>query len=297
MNKNILIISNTKEICIDFDGTLAIDNYPNTISKDLIEENVGILKDLKEKGYKITIFTARNKTDRNKVKKILNENDIPYDKITNVKPSTGSVFLDDRAINVPYNGKWGKGIIKKIDNVIKKHEKVKSFAKKIFEITAQISSFDEATVKNKRGSVYNKTQKSSRGKIDANMMSTEVYDNSESNNTQEEQYFHWNLDNVLEYIKPKKTNKKKRKKIKKLESKSTKEKIKELLKDDVFIDEITEIKKSGKGDGTKKEKVPFKRQYIGETNKILKDKPKRDKSNSLNYEISDDLVKNFISHW
>jgi len=141
IKSKIIINAGKKEICIDFDGTLAVDNYPYTGSKDLIEENVKILKELKEDGWKIVIFTARGKEDRDKIKKLLDKNEVPYDKITNEKSSTALVFLDDRAVNVPYNGKWGKAILKKINKIVEDHKKVKSSRQDAF-------SFIESLIKN-----------------------------------------------------------------------------------------------------------------------------------------------------
>jgi hypothetical protein len=131
-DNKISIIAKDKEICIDLDGTIVNAEgvqYPEI--GPVIKENVNKIKLLKEKGYKITIFTARDVSKsyiKEKVEKYLNDNDVKFDKITNVKPSTGLVYIDDRALHIKQNKPWDDDIIEKIENIIKEHEKkVKSY--------------------------------------------------------------------------------------------------------------------------------------------------------------------------
>ena len=115
----IYITAKSKEICVDFDGTIYVGAYPH-IGK-LIEENAEVLRALKEEGWKITVFTAREKDKRDKAEKRMKEDNVPYDKITNIKPPTASVFIDDRAIGVEKDKPWGEDILDRIDKVIKQH--------------------------------------------------------------------------------------------------------------------------------------------------------------------------------
>jgi diguanylate cyclase (GGDEF)-like protein len=126
VESKIFINAKGKEISIDLDGTIIISDFPRF--GKVIEENVEVMRILKEQGWRIIIFTARmkNNIDKEKINKFLIENDIPFDDITNIKSSRTSIFIDDRAIGVEVDKPWGVDIFDKIDNVIKEHEKIKS---------------------------------------------------------------------------------------------------------------------------------------------------------------------------
>jgi len=124
-------ISKAAEIAIDLDGTLIEDRFP-FLGKP-IEANVELVRKLHDAGYRIVIFTARLTTrpgDKAKIEKFLRDRDIPFDKITNIKPSTASVFIDDRSINVKYNENWPRNIIDRIEKIIKDHKDAKAKLKK-----------------------------------------------------------------------------------------------------------------------------------------------------------------------
>lgn len=111
------------EIAVDLDGTILKDAFPKL--GEPIAENVQRLREWKDKGYKITIFTARihKAGEEDKIREFFTANDIPFDKITNVKPYTATVFIDDRAIPVSYNEPWPADITNKVEEVISMHKK------------------------------------------------------------------------------------------------------------------------------------------------------------------------------
>lgn len=101
-----------KNIVIDVDGTLfEYGKYtPNEFGepkKDMIK----VLNELKNRGYKITIFTARKDNERTALVNHLEFHDVPYDELIMGKP-IGKYYIDDRAIEFKDN--W-----KKIGNIIK----------------------------------------------------------------------------------------------------------------------------------------------------------------------------------
>jgi hypothetical protein len=126
------INSKSKEIAIDLDGTILENAYPN-LGKP-IEDNVEVMRALKEDGWKISIFTARlaDKGAKEKIEKYLKENDIPFDKISNEKSPRTSVFIDDRAIGVEKDKPWGDDILDRIDKVIKQHIEASKWASQGF---------------------------------------------------------------------------------------------------------------------------------------------------------------------
>lgn len=80
-----------KLIVLDFDGVVRIKNKP---AKDIFSS----LDELKEKGYKIIILTARNLKE---VKSWIKKNGGRHFKnirITNRKPAGGCAYVDDRAV-------------------------------------------------------------------------------------------------------------------------------------------------------------------------------------------------------
>ena len=109
-----LITSNKLRVCFDLDNTLV--TYPQipgdyTTVKP-IEKNITTLRDLKNKGHTIIIYTARRMTTHgNNIGKVLkdigmitfntlDQFNIPYDEIIFGKP-IADIYIDDRAIN-PY---------------------------------------------------------------------------------------------------------------------------------------------------------------------------------------------------
>jgi len=104
-----------KIICIDLDGTLA--HYGEWKGEsyfgDAIKGAKEALQKLKEKNWLIIIFTTR--TDKEKIKNFLNDNELEFDYI-NENPHQpenaiggkpyADVYVDDRAIQ--FNGDWDK---------------------------------------------------------------------------------------------------------------------------------------------------------------------------------------------
>ncbi|EIO3937740.1 capsular biosynthesis protein [Vibrio vulnificus] len=101
-----------KKLVMDLDGTLTMANtsdYRNVLPRKNVVKK---LKEYKEMGYSITIFTARNmRTYEGNLGKIniytlpiitewLDRYDIPYDEIIVGKPWCGhdGFYVDDRAI-------------------------------------------------------------------------------------------------------------------------------------------------------------------------------------------------------
>lgn len=100
------------KLVVDLDGTLTLgdtSDYPN------VSPNYGVIEQLREyklKGFKITIFTARNmRTYEGNVGKInihtlpiimewLNKYKVPFDEVIVGKPWCGhdGFYIDDRAI-------------------------------------------------------------------------------------------------------------------------------------------------------------------------------------------------------
>ena len=102
-----------KRLIVDLDNTLTKED----VNKDYTEKSprfsvISTLRDYKEKGYEIVIFTARNmKTFKGNLGKInintlpvitawLDEHAVPYDEILVGKPWCGEAgfYVDDRAI-------------------------------------------------------------------------------------------------------------------------------------------------------------------------------------------------------
>lgn len=101
-----------KNLVIDLDGTLTIDDNSSYSDKPVNIQVVAQLRKYKEMGFKITIYTSRNmKTFSGNVGKInvetlpiilewLDINNIPYDEVIVGKPwcGTDGFYVDDRAI-------------------------------------------------------------------------------------------------------------------------------------------------------------------------------------------------------
>lgn len=129
------------EIAVDLDGTILRDAFPKLGAP--IEENVAQLHAWKRKGYRITIFTARvyKEGEEDKIRKFLTQNNIPFDKITNVKPHTATVFIDDRAIPVAYNQPWPSDISAKVEEIISMHREAIVDLKRIRVVDAKLRKY------------------------------------------------------------------------------------------------------------------------------------------------------------
>jgi capsule biosynthesis phosphatase len=121
------------KIVIDLDGTLTLGDSKNykEVSPNL--EVIETLKQYKEKGYQIVVFTARNmRTYENNVGKIniftlptitawLDKYSVPYDEIYVGKPWCGEdgFYVDDRAIRPSeFSGKS----MEEIESIINKEK-------------------------------------------------------------------------------------------------------------------------------------------------------------------------------
>ncbi|MBF7049118.1 HAD hydrolase family protein [Campylobacter volucris] len=101
-----------KQIIIDLDGTLTIDNKADYKNKPINEKVLQQLIKYKKMGFKIVLFTSRNmRTYKGDIKKIqtytlpvvidwLKKHDVPYDDIIIGKPWCGfdGFYVDDKAI-------------------------------------------------------------------------------------------------------------------------------------------------------------------------------------------------------
>lgn len=101
-----------KNLIIDLDGTLTIDDKSDYRYKPANIEVINQLKKYKEMGFKITIYTSRNmKTFGGNIGQInvktlptiiewLDRHDVPYDEVVVGKPWCGTegFYVDDRAI-------------------------------------------------------------------------------------------------------------------------------------------------------------------------------------------------------
>ena len=101
-----------KKIIVDLDNTITIHNEEPYCSKPVNMDVVNKLREYKQKGFSIVIYTARNmKTYSGNVGKInvhtipiiiewLNKNDIPYDELIVGKPwcGTDGFYVDDGAL-------------------------------------------------------------------------------------------------------------------------------------------------------------------------------------------------------
>jgi len=91
-----------KVICVDIDGVLTneIDGFGDNIYKNRTPniDNIKILKDYKDRGFKVILYTARHKEDIRITKEWLRDYKIPYDDITFNKPHA-DVYVDDLSLN------------------------------------------------------------------------------------------------------------------------------------------------------------------------------------------------------
>ena len=72
-------LNERKIIAVDFDGTIVRDFWPNigTIKQDVVEE----MREEKDNGTYIIIWTCRSGADLSRMQDFLMENNIPFDRI------------------------------------------------------------------------------------------------------------------------------------------------------------------------------------------------------------------------
>ena len=101
----------TYRLCIDLDGTICTNKTEGQTYKDVVPQpdTVSILKQLKQDGHYIIIYTARNMvTYNNNIGQIianqapvvidwLKQYDIPYDELLFGKPHA-DFFIDDKGV-------------------------------------------------------------------------------------------------------------------------------------------------------------------------------------------------------
>lgn len=100
-----------KTIAIDFDGTiysyksgwLGADKLPDPP----VEGAKSALKELKNRGYRIVVFSHRatDSAGKEAIKKWLDEQSIKVNEVTDIKPSA-EVYIDDRGLK--FEGDWSK---------------------------------------------------------------------------------------------------------------------------------------------------------------------------------------------
>ena len=99
----------TPTICVDLDNTiLEYDGYDGKTDVDKIpfgkplKNAQYVLRDLKERGWRIVIFTHRK--GKEKIAKALKEREIPFDEI--IEKPFAHIYLDDRALR--FTGDWAQ---------------------------------------------------------------------------------------------------------------------------------------------------------------------------------------------
>ena len=85
-------------VIIDLDGTICSEEkqFSRALAK-LKNGAIESLEKLREKGYKIIIYSARTWAEYEMTENWLKENKVPYDQIILGKPQ-GDYWIDDRAI-------------------------------------------------------------------------------------------------------------------------------------------------------------------------------------------------------
>lgn len=85
-----------KLIVVDIDGVLALEQQTIPMGqRPVISESQESLKLLREKGYKILLFTSRFRSQKEVTVEWLKRNHIPFDDILFGKPR-GILYIDDR---------------------------------------------------------------------------------------------------------------------------------------------------------------------------------------------------------
>ena len=86
------------KVIIDLDGTICSEEKQFSRSLAKIKDGAKeSLEKLRDKGYKIIIYSARTWAEYEMTENWLNENKVPYDQIILGKPQ-GDYWIDDRAI-------------------------------------------------------------------------------------------------------------------------------------------------------------------------------------------------------
>lgn len=96
-----------RQIIVDLDGVLARSVWPFDESQiphfPVVDGAVEALRKVKEAGYRIIVWTARDKGLEQVTREWLDRNGIPYDELWLDKPPY-TVMVDDRALN--FDGSW-----------------------------------------------------------------------------------------------------------------------------------------------------------------------------------------------
>ena len=88
-----------KIICVDFDGVIHSFHkgwHDGSLYGHLIENANKEINRLQKKGFEIIILTTR--TNFEEIKEWLSDYNIKNVEVTNIKPKSAFVFVDDRAI-------------------------------------------------------------------------------------------------------------------------------------------------------------------------------------------------------
>ena len=116
--RKLVIGAAPKDLYIDMDGTSVYDAFPKI--GDVIPENIEMLKELKRRGYRLIIYTASLGSPGHSAEEIVahfNSVGLQVDGVTNKKSPRAVAFVDDRAVNVPYNAPWPADTIDKIEEI------------------------------------------------------------------------------------------------------------------------------------------------------------------------------------
>ncbi len=103
-------------VCVDVDNTLlTYDGYEKNKFGEPIEEVVKKLKELKNKGIKLVLSTAREDDELETLNKRLEEFDLKdlFDEVKAGEKVVAAAYLDDKAVNVK-----DKDWVDKLDNLI-----------------------------------------------------------------------------------------------------------------------------------------------------------------------------------
>jgi hypothetical protein len=110
-------------ICVDFDGTIARTNEDDSdgeITGEIIPGVQDVLQKLIDKGYRVSIYSARASSDdsnwESKLEDFLDANDIPYTDIHRGPKPPADAFVDNKALH--FDGDWSGNIIHEIDEMV-----------------------------------------------------------------------------------------------------------------------------------------------------------------------------------
>ena len=108
-------------LCVDVDGTLlSYDGYERDVFGDPREDVVDKIRELKDKGVEIVLYTARDDAERDALVQRLKTFDIYdlFDEIVCGKKPIAFAYLDDKAVNCLDDG-WES----KIDKMYEENSK------------------------------------------------------------------------------------------------------------------------------------------------------------------------------